>query len=156
LWPNTASPQGDKGVSGSSKSPFQTWGLTLNVSLLPQWGITPQRIRYALRVLIWETASMSEIQLDLLSWRPPAEIIAFPAHRSHGCTASIAKTIIDLDKPARSGKLNSLRAQTRKRLEPLFGKDRAERMADDLVRQVRLQIQYREHDRGMHRHGPDD
>ncbi|CAN7509508.1 hypothetical protein [Pararhizobium sp. LjRoot238] len=97
---------------------------------------------------------MSETQLDLFDWRPPAEILPFPLNRSHGATAGTAKAIIDLEKPARTGRLNSIRAQTRKRYEPLFGKERAERIADDLLRQIKVQITYREYDRGLRR--PDE
>lgn len=97
---------------------------------------------------------MSNNQLDLFDWKPPAEVVPFPMARSHGLTAGAAKAIIDLEKPARTGRLNSIRAQTRKRLEPLFGKDRADRMADDLVRGIKLQITYREIDRGIRR--PDE
>lgn len=96
---------------------------------------------------------MSE-QMDLLMWRPPAEIIAFPLHRSHGATAGTAKAIIDLEKPARTGRLNSIRSQTRKCMEPVFGRERAEKIADALLRQIKVQITYREYDRGMRR--PDE
>lgn len=97
---------------------------------------------------------MSHEQLDLLSWKPPAEIIPFPLHRSHGATAGTAKNIIDLDKPARTGKLNSIRAQTRKRMTALFGSDIAEKMANALINRIKLQITYREFERGTRR--PDE
>jgi hypothetical protein len=64
-------------------------------------------------------------------------------------TAGTAKAIIDLDKPSRTGKLNSIRSQTRKAMTPLFGKERAEAIADDLVRCIRAQISYREAERGI-------
>lgn len=108
---------------------------------------------YALKVLIWETAEMSE-QLDLLSWRPPAEIIPFPVSRAHGLTAGTAKQIINMDKPARTGRLNSIRNQTRKRFELIFGKEQAEQIADDLINRIKIQIKYREVDRGLRR--PDE
>lgn len=97
---------------------------------------------------------MSKDQLDLFDWKPPAEIVPFPLHRSHGATAGAAKAIIDMEKPARTGRLNSIRAQTRKRMEPIFGKERAEKIADDLVSRIRIQIIYREFDRGMRK--PDE
>lgn len=86
---------------------------------------------------------MSE-QLSLLDWRPPAELLPYPSHRSHGATAGVAKVIMDLDKPKRTGRLNSLRAQTRKRMEPLFGAERADKIADDLITVIRAQIAHRE------------
>ncbi|SCB16596.1 hypothetical protein [Rhizobium hainanense] len=94
---------------------------------------------------------MTEEQLDLLSWKPPAEIVPFPLHRSHGATAGAAKAIIDLDKPARTGRLNSIRVQTRKQMELIFGKERAEKIADDLISRIKTQIRYREIDRGVRR-----
>ena len=83
-------------------------------------------------------------QLSLLDWKPPAEIVAFPLHRAHGATAGVARAIMDLETAKRTGRLNSIRAQTRKRMEPLFGAERAEKIADDLVKAIRLQIMYRE------------
>lgn len=83
-------------------------------------------------------------QLSLLEWRPPAEIVSFPLHRAHGATAGAARAIMDLETAKRTGKLNSIRAQTRKRMETLFGAERAEKIADDLVKAIRLQIMYRE------------
>lgn len=83
-------------------------------------------------------------QLSLLDWRCPAEILPFPSHRSHGATAGVARAIMDLETAKRTGKLNSIRAQTRKRMEPLFGAEQAEKIADNLVRAIRLQIMYRE------------
>ncbi|NTJ63517.1 hypothetical protein G6M50_38205 [Agrobacterium rhizogenes] len=91
---------------------------------------------------------MTEKQLDLLDWRAPAEVIPFPMARSHGLTAGIAKQIMHLDKPTRTGKLNSIRARTRKQMEPLFGAVRAEKIADDLVTRIKIQIRFREIDRG--------
>jgi hypothetical protein len=84
---------------------------------------------------------MSE-QLSLLDWRPPAEIVPFPAHRSHGCTVGAARAMARLETAKRTGKMNSLRAQTRKRLEPFVGADRAEQLADDLVRMIKVQSSY--------------
>ncbi|PDT80049.1 hypothetical protein CO676_29830 [Sinorhizobium sp. BJ1] len=87
---------------------------------------------------------MTEQQLSLLDWRPPADLLPFPVHRSHGATAVVARAIFALDKPKRTGRLNSLRTQTRKRMEPLFGEARAEKIADDLIRVIRAQIAHRE------------
>ena len=83
-------------------------------------------------------------QLSLLDWRRPAEILPFPSHRSHGATAGVARAIMNLETAKRTGRLNSIRAQTRKRMEPLFGAEQAEKIADDLVRAIRIQIMYRE------------
>lgn len=84
---------------------------------------------------------MSE-QFSLLDWKPPAEVVPFPSHRSHGATAMVARAIADMETAKRTGRLNSLRAQTRKRMEPIFGTDTAERAADDLVRMVRIHMAY--------------
>ena len=84
---------------------------------------------------------MSE-QLSLLDWRPPAEILPFPLHRSHGATIAVARSIVNLETAKRSGRLNSLRAQTRKRLEPLIGLERADKAADDLVRMIKIAFVY--------------
>lgn len=84
---------------------------------------------------------MSE-QLSLLDWKPPAEVLPFPSHRSHGATAMVARAIADMETAKRTGRLNSLRAQTRKRMEPIFGTETAERAADDLVRMVRIHLAY--------------
>jgi hypothetical protein len=81
-------------------------------------------------------------QLSLLDWRPPAEILPFPLHRSHGATITYARSIVNLDTPKRSGKLNSLRAQTRKRLEPFIGPDAADVAADDLIRVIKVGFAY--------------
>lgn len=81
-------------------------------------------------------------QLSLLDWRPPAEILPFPSHRSHGMTVCVARNIMNLETAKRTGRLNSLRAQTRKRMEPLFGDERADKIADDLLRMIRIQIAY--------------
>jgi hypothetical protein len=45
----------------------------------------------------------------------------------------------------RSGRLNSLRAQTRKRLEPLIGLDAADKAADDLIRVIKIGFAYCDH-----------
>ena len=84
---------------------------------------------------------MSE-QLSLLEWRPPAEILAFPSHRSHGATIAVARSIVNLETSKRSGRLNSLRAQTRKRLEPLLGFDAADIAADNLIRAIKVGFAY--------------
>ena len=84
---------------------------------------------------------MSE-QLSLLDWRPPADILPFPLHRSHGLTACAARALADVDTPKRTGRLNSLRAQTRRRLEPLIGADAAEDAADAYVRMIRIHFAY--------------
>ncbi len=97
---------------------------------------------------------MSDNQLDLFNWKPRAEILPFPLHRSHGATAGAAKRIIDMATPARTGKLNSIRAQTRKHMELVFGRERAEKIADDLVDRIKTQILYREYDRGVRK--PDE
>lgn len=81
-------------------------------------------------------------QLSLLDWRPPAEIVPFPLHRSHGATITFARSIVDLETSKRSGKLNSLRAQTRKRLEPFIGQDAADAAADDLIRVIKVGFSY--------------
>lgn len=86
---------------------------------------------------------MSE-QLSLLDWRQPAEILPFPFHRSHGLTAHVARAIAHVETAKRTGRLNSIRAQTRKRMEPVFGADMADKIADDLVRMVRIQLAYQE------------
>lgn len=86
---------------------------------------------------------MSE-QLFLLDWKAPINVLPFPLHRSHGATAGVAKEIVLLDTAKRTGRLNSLRAQTRKRLAPVVGQEQADRIADDLVRMVRVQIAYRQ------------
>ncbi|WP_139790609.1 hypothetical protein [Rhizobium rhizosphaerae] len=84
---------------------------------------------------------MSE-QLSLLDWRPPAEVVPFPFHRSHGATIAVSRSIVDLETAKRSGRLNSLRAQTRKRLEPLIGFDAADKAADDLIRGIKIGFAY--------------
>ena len=84
---------------------------------------------------------MSE-QLSLLDWRPPAEILPFPLHRSHGATAGVARSIVLLDIPKRTGRLNTIRSQTRKRLAPFIGEDRADEAADAYVRMVRVHFDY--------------
>lgn len=84
-------------------------------------------------------------QLDLLTWTPPrgpAEIVAFPLHRSHGATAGIARAIVDLRRPDRTGKLNKLRNATRKQLEPLIGKEEAAAAADRYIRTIRAHFVY--------------
>ncbi|MBX4909048.1 MULTISPECIES: hypothetical protein [Rhizobium] len=86
---------------------------------------------------------MSE-QLSLLDWKSSAEVLPFPFHRSHGATAGVARAVMRLDAPKRTARLNSLRAQTRKRMEPLFGADQAEAIADSLIRVIRIQIAYHE------------
>lgn len=89
---------------------------------------------------------MSE-QLSLLEWKAPAAILPFPLHRSHGATACVARSMVSLETPKRTGRLNSLRSQTRKRLESLIGADRAEQAADDLIRMIRIQFAYCENTR---------
>lgn len=84
---------------------------------------------------------MSE-QLSLLDWRPPAEVLPFPLHRSHGATIAVARSIVNMETAKRSGRLNSIRAQTRKRLEPLIGAERADQVADDLVRVIKIGFAY--------------
>ncbi|MET3775033.1 hypothetical protein ABID20_000576 [Rhizobium alvei] len=84
---------------------------------------------------------MSE-QLSLLDWRPPAEILPFPLHRSHGATAGVARSIVSLDVPKRTGRLNTLRSQIRKRLTPLVGTDRADEAADEYLRMIRAHFNY--------------
>lgn len=84
---------------------------------------------------------MSE-QLSLLDWRPPAEILPFPAHRSHGLTAGIARSMMELETAKRTGKLNSIRAQTRKRLQHIVGLEQADRLAEDHIRMIRIQSAY--------------
>jgi len=92
-------------------------------------------------VLIWENAAMSE-QLSLLEWKAPAEIIVFPFHRSHGMTVCAARAIAPLDTAKRTGRLNAIRTQIRKRLTPLVGPDHADVAADDLLRMIRIQSVY--------------
>lgn len=84
---------------------------------------------------------MSE-QLSLLDWKPPAEVLPFPLHRSHGSTIAVARSIVSLETSKRSGKLNSIRAQTRKRLEPLIGLDCADKAANDLIRMIKIGFAY--------------
>lgn len=84
---------------------------------------------------------MSE-QLSLLDWYPPAKVLPFPFHRSHGATIAVARSIVSIETAKRSGKLNSIRSQTRKRLEPLIGIDRAEKAADDLIRAIKVGFAY--------------
>ncbi|TKV76741.1 hypothetical protein D0C28_14330 [Rhizobium sp. AU243] len=96
---------------------------------------------YALILLIKENAEMSE-QLSLLDWYPPAEILPFPFHRSHGATIAVARSIVNIETAKRSGKLNSIRSQTRKRLEPLIGFDQADKAADDLIRAIKVGFAY--------------
>ena len=96
---------------------------------------------------------MSE-QLSLLDWRPPAEVLPFPLHRSHGATIAVARSIVNLETAKRSGRLNSIRAQTRKRLEPFIGPDRADKAADDLVRVIKIGFAYCESPRS-HKQEPD-
>lgn len=84
---------------------------------------------------------MSE-QLSLLDWKPPGEILAFPLHRSHGATAGVARSIVYLDIPKRTGRLNTMRSQIRKRLAPLVGADRADEAADVYVRMIRVHFDY--------------
>lgn len=96
-------------------------------------------------------------QMDLLSWTPPrgpAEVIAFPLHRSHGCTAGVARQIVDLRRPDRTGKLNALRNRTRKQLESLVGKDDAADLADRYVRIIRAHFSYLERHDGDASDGP--
>lgn len=81
-------------------------------------------------------------QLSLLDWKPSAEVLPFPFHRSHGATVAVARLIKDLDTPKRSGRLNGIRAATRKRLEPIVGEDRADKAADDLVRMIKVAFAY--------------
>ncbi|MCQ1778249.1 hypothetical protein NOJ05_13660 [Neorhizobium galegae] len=81
-------------------------------------------------------------QLSLLDWRPPAEVLPFPSHRSHGATIAVARSIVNLETAKRSGRLNSLRAQTRKRLEPFLGFDDADKAADDLIRAIKVGFAY--------------
>jgi hypothetical protein len=88
-----------------------------------------------------ENAAMSE-QMSLLDWKPPAEVVPFPFHRSHGATIAVARSIVNLETAKRSGRLNSLRAQTRKQLEPLVGLDAADRAADDLIRVIKIGFGY--------------
>jgi len=96
---------------------------------------------YALILLIKENAEMSE-QLSLLDWYPPAEVLPFPFHRSHGATIAVARSIVNIETAKRSGKLNSIRSQTRKRLEPFIGIDRADKAADDLIRAIKVGFAY--------------
>lgn len=84
---------------------------------------------------------MSE-QLSLLDWRPKADILPFPFHRSHGLTAVAARSMVDIETPKRTGRLNSLRAQIRKRLEPLIGAHAADDAADAYVRMIRIHFAY--------------
>lgn len=94
---------------------------------------------------------MKHDQLDLLTWTPPrgpAVILAFPLHRSHGATAGIARAIVDLRRPDRTGKLNKLRNSTRKQLEPLIGKDEADAAADRYIRTIRAHFSYLEKQEG--------
>lgn len=84
---------------------------------------------------------MSE-QFSLLDWKQPAEVVPFPSHRSHGATAMVARAIVGMETPKRTGRLNSLRAQTRKRMEPIFGSEQADMLADDLVRMVKIHLAY--------------
>lgn len=81
-------------------------------------------------------------QLSLLDWRAPAEILPFPLHRSHGATIAYARSIVNLETAKRSGRLNSLRAQTRKHLEPLVGFEEADAAADELVRAIKVGFAY--------------
>lgn len=92
-------------------------------------------------LLIKENAEMSE-QLSLLDWYPPAEVLPFPFHRSHGATIAVARSIVNIETAKRSGKLNSIRSQTRKRLEPFIGIDRADKAADDLIRAIKVGFAY--------------
>lgn len=84
---------------------------------------------------------MSE-QMSLLEWNRPADVLAFPFHRSHGATIAVSRSIVHMETAKRSGKLNSLRAQTRKRLEPLLGFDEADKAADDLIRAIKVGFAY--------------
>lgn len=84
---------------------------------------------------------MSE-QMSLLEWNRPADIVAFPFHRSHGASIVVSRSIVFMETAKRSGKLNSLRAQTRKRLEPLVGLDAADKAADDLIRSIKIGFAY--------------
>jgi hypothetical protein len=49
-----------------------------------------------------------------------------------------------LETAKRTGRMNSLRAQTRKRLAPIIGQEEADALADDLLRMVRIQIAFRQ------------
>lgn len=96
-------------------------------------------------------------QLDLLSWVPsrgPAEIVAFPLHRSHGATAGVARQIVDMRRPDRTAKLNRLRNSTRKQLEPLVGKEEAAILADRYLKVVRAHFSYIEKHDGTASDGP--
>jgi hypothetical protein len=84
---------------------------------------------------------MSE-QLSLLDWYPPAKVLPFPFHRSHGSTIAVARSIVNIETAKRSGRLNSIRAQTRKRLEPLVGFEEADKVADDLIRAIKVGFAY--------------
>lgn len=81
-------------------------------------------------------------QLSLLDWKPPAEVLPFPLHRSHGATIAVARSMVNLETAKRSGQLNSIRAQTRKRLEPFIGLGRADQAADDLIRMIKIGFAY--------------
>lgn len=81
-------------------------------------------------------------QMSLLDWNRPADVVAFPFHRSHGATIAVSRSIVHMETAKRSGKLNSLRAQTRKRLEPLVGIDAADKAADDLIRLIKVGFAY--------------
>jgi|GEM_PF-4187185 len=97
-------------------------------------------------------------QMDLLSWTPPrgpAKVLAFPLHRSHGATAVLARNIVDLRRPDRTGRLNTLRNQTRKRLEPFIGKEAADHYADQYVRTVRAHFGYLDRASDTSSRGPD-
>jgi hypothetical protein len=115
--------------------------MTINVSIMKWVSIGDQRMGDTLILLRRENAAMSE-QLSLLDWRRPAEVVPFPFHRSHGATIAVARSIVNLETAKRSGRLNSLRAQTRKRLEPLIGFDAADKAADDLVRKIKIGFEY--------------
>ena len=96
-------------------------------------------------------------QLDLLSWTPPrgpAEIIPFPLHRSHGATAGIARQIVDLRRPDRTGKLNTLRNRMKKQLETLVGKEEAAILSDRYVKTIRAHFAYLERHDGTASDGP--
>jgi cytochrome c553 len=100
---------------------------------------------------------MNHDQLDLLSWkrpRGPAEIVPFPLHRSHGATAGIARQIVDMRRPDRTGKLNRLRNSTRKELEPLVGKETAAILSDRYVKTIRAHFAYLEKPDGTASDGP--
>ncbi|MDP9572680.1 UNVERIFIED_ORG: hypothetical protein J2W66_003173 [Agrobacterium larrymoorei] len=114
--------------------------MTINVSISIPGIIQDQRIPHTLILLIKENAEMSE-QLSLLDW-PPAEVLPFPFHRSHGATIAVARSIVNIETAKRSGKLNSIRAQTRKRLEPLIGVEQADKAADDLIRAIKVGFAY--------------